>query len=62
MTQSALLSHIIEVAGLPANRLPAAARQMARLSLFDWITVSVAGANQPLASMIRDFVGADGGC
>jgi len=61
MTQSALLSHIIEVAGLPANRLPAAARQMARLSLFDWITVSVAGADQPLAGMIRDFVGADGG-
>jgi 2-methylcitrate dehydratase PrpD len=34
---------------------------MARMSLFDWLTVSRAGSNQPLARIIRDLVAAEGG-
>ena len=34
---------------------------MAELSLFDWMAVSLAGADQPLAHIIRDFVAAEGG-
>ena len=61
MSWSHLLPHILDLTALAPVRLPANAMAMARLSLFDWIVVSRAGASQPLASIIRDFVGAEGG-
>jgi 2-methylcitrate dehydratase PrpD len=41
--------------------MPQDARKMARLSLFDWMVVSLAGADQPLADIIRNFVAKEGG-
>ena len=61
MAQLSLQRHILDLAAMPATALPEEARAMARLSLFDWMVVSLAGANQPLAAIIRDFVAADGG-
>ena len=61
MSDAALLPHMLELAAIGPDRLPQDARKMAELSLFDWMAVSLAGADQPLASIIRDFVVAEGG-
>jgi hypothetical protein len=34
---------------------------MARLSLYDWFTVTRAGENEPVAKIVRGFVADDGG-
>ena len=49
MSDSALLPHILDLALVPRHSLPQDARKMAQLSLFDWMAVSLAGADQPLA-------------
>ena len=48
------------MATLDADRMPQDARKMAQLSLFDWMVVSLAGADQPLADIIH-FVAKEGG-
>ena len=47
-----LLPHILDLASVPRHSLPQDARKMAQLSLFDWMVVSLAGADQPLASIL----------
>ena len=61
MSDESLLPHILDLATLDADRMPQDARKMAQLSLFDWMVVSLAGADQPLADIIRNFVAAEGG-
>ena len=61
MTKPSLLEHVLDLAALPAAALPADAQKIAQLSLFDWIVVSLAGSDQPLAKIMRDFVEAEGG-
>ena len=61
MSDESLLLHILDLATLDAERMPQDARKMARLSLFDWMVVSLAGADQPLADIIRNFVAMEGG-
>ena len=61
MSDESLLPHILDLAILDADRMPQDARKMARLSLFDWMVVSLAGADQPLADIIRNFVATEGG-
>ena len=61
MSDAALLPHMLDLAVNWPDRLPQDARKMAELSLFDWMVVSLAGADQPLAHIIRDFVAAEGG-
>ena len=61
MSDESLLPHILDLATLDADRMPQDARKMARLSLFDWMVVSLAGADQPLSDIIRNFVAAEGG-
>ena len=61
MSDESLLPHILDLATLDADRMPQDARKMARLSLFDWMAVSLAGADQPLSDIIRNFVAAEGG-
>ena len=48
MSDESLLPHILDLATLDADRMPQDARKMAQLSLFDWMVVSLAGADQPL--------------
>ena len=36
--------------------IPESARQIARLSLLDWLAVSVAGKNEPVSCIVRDMV------
>ena len=61
MSDESLLPHILDLATLDADRMPQDARKMARLSLFDWMVVSLDGADQPLADIIRNFVAKEGG-
>ena len=61
MSDESLLPHILDLATLETDRMPQDARKMAQLSLFDWMVVSLAGADQPLADIIRKFVATEGG-
>ena len=61
MSDESLLPHILDLATLDVDRMPQDARKMAQLSLFDWMVVSLAGADQPLADIIRNFVVTEGG-
>lgn len=55
------IDQVLDLAALPATALPAAARQMARFSLFDWMVCGLAGVNEPLALRLRAVIGAEGG-
>ncbi len=55
------LSHLLDLAALPAAAIPTSARQMARFSLFDWMVCGRAGVGEPLAGILRGYVAAEGG-
>lgn len=55
------LSHLLALAALRPGDIPAVARQMARFSLYDWMVCGLAGVEEPLARILRDVVGAEGG-
>ena len=55
------MEKLLDLAGLGAERLPQSAREMARLSLFDWLAVAHAGVREPVAVLVRDFVASEGG-
>jgi 2-methylcitrate dehydratase PrpD len=52
---------LLDLAELPAAAIPPTARAMARRSLFDWFAVALAGADQPLAGIVRSLVAGEGG-
>lgn len=56
-----MLSHVLDLAALPAAAIPSSARSMARFSLFDWTVCGRAGRSEPLAAILRDFAAAEGG-
>ena len=55
------LAQILDLAALPSEEIPASARSMARFSLFDWLVCGRAGVAEPLAVILRAYVGAEGG-
>ena len=55
------MNALLDLTAIPAEAIPLGARAMARLSLFDWLTVGLAGVDQPVARVIRDFVADEGG-
>ena len=56
-----VLAQILDLAALPAADIPATARSMARFSLFDWLVCGRAGVAEPLALILRGYVGGEGG-
>lgn len=52
---------MIELALLDRTDLPEDAMHVARLSLLDWITCGLAGADEPLARKLRDLSAREGG-
>lgn len=52
---------LLDLALLPAERIGASARQMARFSLYDWLVCGRAGIGEPLAAKLRDFAASEGG-
>jgi len=55
------LNGLLDIAAIPSDSIPASARAMARLSLYDWFTVTRAGENEPVAKIVRGFVADEGG-
>lgn len=55
------IDRLISLAMLPAASIPDTARDMARLSLFDWITVGIAGRREPLSRIVTRMVTEEGG-
>jgi 2-methylcitrate dehydratase PrpD len=56
-----LTDRVLDLAALPAAAIPDDARQMARFSLYDWLICGLAGAGEPLAVILRQVIGAEGG-
>ncbi len=55
------LHRLVALAAVDASALPARALQMARFSLFDWMVCARAGADEPVARVVRDLVLDEGG-
>lgn len=61
MSAERTIDRLVELAGIPAGAIPAQAAALARCSLFDWMAVARAGADEPLSRIVRDFVIEEGG-
>lgn len=55
------LEHILDLAALESEAIPASTLGMARLSLFDWIVCGRAGIGEPVAAILRDLAEQEGG-
>ena len=55
------LRHVLDLAALPVDAIPASARAMARFSLFDWIVCGRAGIGEPCAAILLGLVAQEGG-
>ena len=55
------LNGLLDLAAIPSEAIPASARAMARLSLYDWFAVTRAGANESVAKIVRGLVADEGG-
>jgi 2-methylcitrate dehydratase PrpD len=55
------MTKVLALAALRNDSLPQAGRALARLSVFDWLVVTRAGAREPLSVIIQDFVAHEGG-
>lgn len=51
---------LLDIACIDRNDITEEARTFARFSLFDWLTVGVAGRHEPLAKIITDYVKTEG--
>jgi 2-methylcitrate dehydratase PrpD len=52
---------LLDLHAMADATIGASTSAMARLSLFDWLTVAIAGSGQPLAKIVRDLVADEGG-
>lgn len=55
------MDRMLAIAALPREAIPQSARRFAVFSLFDWMVVARAGADQPLSRIIRAFIENEGG-
>jgi 2-methylcitrate dehydratase PrpD len=58
---SLTMEKLLHIAALPDHVIPAEAKHYARFSLFDWLVVGRAGAQQGLSTIVRDIVLAEAG-
>lgn len=57
----ALIDDVIDLSRLPGADIPGPVAGLARLSLLDWLTCGLAGVQEPVARMLRQFASAEGG-
>jgi 2-methylcitrate dehydratase PrpD len=55
------MNRLLALAAIGPDALAPRARRLAEFSLFDWMVVARAGADQPVSAIVRDLVEADGG-
>src|SRR6476660_4969550 len=58
---SSSMEQLLALSARPASAMSDAARQLAAVSLFDWLVCARAGADQELSRIMRDFVREEGG-
>src|SRR6476660_4851704 len=58
---SSSMEQLLALSARPASAMSDAARQLAAVSLFDWLICARAGADQELSCIMRDFVREEGG-
>lgn len=56
-----LLETVLDLAARDPRTIPAQAREMARLSLYDWILCGLAGKDEPVAAYIHRLAESEGG-
>lgn len=59
VNDSSITNNIIELTTI--KDIPAHSLAIMRLSLLDWLSVSIAGTNEPVSRLVRDFVFNEGG-
>ncbi|MEB8388755.1 MmgE/PrpD family protein [Rhodobacteraceae bacterium KMM 6894] len=55
------LNALLDLAELSDAQIPETTRDIARLSLMDWLMCGRAGVDEPVAGILRDMAGAEGG-
>lgn len=60
-TKMSAIDHLLDLATIPRESLPARALTLARHSLLDWMACGMAGAGEPLAGKLRSLAEAEGG-
>ena len=55
------MNRLLAIAAIGRDALPPRVLRLAEFSLFDWMVVARAGADQPVSVIIRDLVEKDGG-
>jgi len=55
------MERLLAIAAIRPDGIPARARRLAEFSLFDWMVVARAGADQPVSVLIRGLVESEGG-
>ena len=61
MSTEQTMRRLLGLAAVRAAAVPERALTLAGFSLFDWMVVARAGANEPLSRIVRDFVADEGG-
>lgn len=61
MSISPITAALLDISALSREDIPEKIRRLARLSLFDWLTVMRAGRDEPVSRITRDLVLAEGG-
>lgn len=62
MTESPVTDVIADfTVNTAASDIPESARQITRLSLLDWLAISIAGRDEPVSQIVRDMIEEEGG-
>jgi 2-methylcitrate dehydratase PrpD len=61
MSRADSMTGLLAIAAIRPEQIPGRARRLAELSLFDWMVVARAGAQQPVAAIVRGLVEEEGG-
>jgi 2-methylcitrate dehydratase PrpD len=56
-----VMDRVLAIAAIGREAIPARARRLAEFSLFDWMVVARAGADQPVSAILRGLLEAEGG-
>lgn len=55
-----LIDQILDITFIKADQLPKSSRDMALLSLFDWMVCGIGGIQEPVSQKIRSYIGSVG--
>ncbi|MBL4892026.1 MAG: MmgE/PrpD family protein [Rhizobiaceae bacterium] len=59
--ETGLLDTVLELSSRTANEIPSAPRELALLSLYDWLLCGLAGRVEPVSRLVHEFARSEGG-